>query len=73
MVLGQREVDAALSGQHDGQVDQVSLVGAGPADRVLKEGSGAGRAGQQHAEHRQVEPGQEKAGELPVEQRPFAA
>jgi hypothetical protein len=73
MITGQREMDAALPGQHDGQVDQVGVLVAGPAGQVLEEAGRAGRARQQHAQHRQVEPGQEQAGELPVEQRPLAA
>jgi len=66
-------VDAPLPGQHDGQVDQVGVLVAGLAGHILEQVDRAGSAGQQHTEHRQVEPGQEQAGELPVEQRPLAA
>jgi len=72
MVPGQREVDAALPRQHDRKVDQVGVLTPGPVSQVLEEVGGARGAGQQHAEHRQVEPGQEQAGELPVEQGPLA-
>jgi hypothetical protein len=73
MLGRQRQMDTALPGQHDGQVDQVGVLGAGPAGDLSHEIGGSGRAGQQHAEHRQIEPGQEQAGELPVEQCPLAA
>jgi hypothetical protein len=66
-------MNAQLTGEHQGEVHSERLLGSGVSDDLVNPGAGGRGAGaEQGVQHREVEARQERASELPVDQRAAA-